>query len=260
MKYLIIALFSLSAYSQHIPQCPPESLRVEYMSPVTGTKKSFCGYQKDGKTIKHGEELIFDSEGNVTKKIVFNHGMEQEAPSPSSNRGEKLTVSDEQLFLASIHELMEILTLNKANLGKGIFKVKSCDNRPIDWVKGAMLNSPINKSYIFNEACDVKGSFSASFTSEFPINFELRNLRDFNKTTMTVKMSISKARGIRYRFEVKEGLIASPARNANFNAEYEVDVDPMSGQALKGSQDGRIHLTKVDGKEVNATKKLVFEE
>ena len=260
MKYLIITLYSLSAYSQHIPQCPLESLLIEYMSPVTGTKKSFCGYQKDGKTIKHGEEFIFDTKGNVTKKLLFNHGKEQEATSPPSKRGENLSVTDEQHFLASIHELMEILTLNKANLGKGIFKVKSCDNRPIDWIKGAMLNSPINKSYIFNDACDVKGSFSASFTSEFPINFELRNLRDFNKTSMTVKMSINKAKGIRYRFEVKEGLIASSTRNANFKAEYEVDVDPMSGQALKGSQDGRIQLTKVDGKEVNATKELIFEE
>lgn len=254
-------LLSLPAFAQNSPQCPPESFVVDYVSPITKARKSFCGYQKDGVTIKHGEEFIFDTKGNVTKKLSFNHGKEGEAPvSVAPPKEQNLPSGDEQKLLASIHDLMEILTLKKANLGKGMFKVRKCDNKPSDWVKGALFNSPINKSYKFDEFCDVSGSFSANFSSEFPVNFDLRNLQDFNKTNMKVKMSLNKAKGLRYRFEVSDGFISSSSRNANFKVEYEVDLDPGSGNTLAGTQTGKIHLTKIDGKEVSASKDLKFEE
>jgi hypothetical protein len=277
MKYLLTYLLSLSAFAQNIPQCPSGSYLIEYASPVNGLKKSLCGYQKDGNTIKHGEEFIFNANGEVIMKISYNHGKEGETPKgptfnghylpgteEASNKfidslaGKKILGPDEKL-LSSIHDLMEILTLKKNYNQNNQFKVHGCDNGPLDWLKGALLNTPINKSYSFNDNCDASGSFEAKFNTEFSVSFKLRNLDDLNATTMKVIMSLNKQQaGIRYKFVVVEGSISSPSRQGKFNAEYQVNIDPMTGDALEGTQSGKITLTKFNDKEVNLSKKIEF--
>ena len=76
MNLILLAFFSLSAFTQNIPVCPTESFVIEFISPTTRAKKSFCAYQKNGETIKHGEELIFDPNGEVKQRLVYNHGQE----------------------------------------------------------------------------------------------------------------------------------------------------------------------------------------
>ena len=91
------------------------------------------------------------------------------------------------------------------------------------------------------------------------MNFKLRNLEDLNNTTLKVIMTLNKSQaGIRYKFVVIEGTISSPSRRGQFTAEYEVDIDPMTGEAQKGTQAGKITLIKVNDKEVNLTQKIEF--
>jgi hypothetical protein len=263
MKYIFALLVSLPvAWAQTVPPCPPESILIEFISPTTGGKKAFCGYVKDGVTVKHGEEWSFDKSGALIKKLLYHHGVEGVAKAQTYNipGTEEAAKGSETKILDTIGELLQILTLKKSNVGKGMFKVKGCDSRPADWLKGAIFNSPVQKSYIFGEACDVKGSFTANFMQEFPMSLDIRNLQDFTKTNMILKMSINKSpQGIRYRFDVLDGFISAPTRNANFRVEYEVDINPMTGEANKSSQKGNVFLNKVDGKEVKAEAPLVFD-
>lgn len=255
MKYLLFYLVSLSALAQNVPQCPKEAYLIEYVSPLNGIKKSFCGYQKDGQITKHGEEFIFSAKGEVIEKISYHHGKENEAAIPQDKNN---TVSDEKL-LASIHNLIEILTLKKNYAQKNRFKVNDCDKRPADWLKGALFNTPITKSYSFSENCDVTGNFEAKFDTEFVMNFKLRNLDDLNNTSLKVIMSLNKkGTDIRYKFLVIEGTISSPSRQGKFTAEYQVDINPMTGDAVKETQAGKITLTKVNDKEVNLTQNIEF--
>ena len=274
MKYLLFLLLSLSAFSQNTPQCPSESYLIEYASPTSGAKKALCGYQKDGKTIKHGDEFIYNTNGEVIKKISYKHGIEGEASvfkghnlpgtEEASQKfidsmvGKKALSADDKL-LNSIHDLIEILTLKKGYGQKNRFKVNGCDNRPMDWVQGALLNIPIKKSYSFKDNCDVTGSFEAKFKTEFSMNFTLRNLDDLNSTSLKVIMSLNKQEtDLRYKFVIVEGLISSPSRQGQFTAEYQVDINPMTGEAQKKTQSGKINLTKVNDKEVNLSKDIEF--
>jgi hypothetical protein len=274
MKYLFAFFISHSTFAQNIPQCPSESYLIEYTSPVTRLKKSFCGYLKDGNTIKHGDEFIYDAKGEVIQKISHNHGKEAETPVAQGHQlpemdesskkfidsivGKKNLNPDEKL-LASIHELIEILNLKKNYGKKNRFKANGCDDRPTDWLKGALLNTPIKKTYIFKDECDAAGSFEARFSTEFPMNFQLRNLEDLNNARLKVIMSLNKKDfGIRYKFVVVEGTVSSPSRRGQFTAEYEVDIDPMTGEAQKGTQAGKITLIKVNDKEINLTKNIEF--
>lgn len=281
MKFIFLFLFSLPAIAQNIPVCPPESFVVEFISPTTHAKKAFCAYQKNGETIKHGEELIFDTNGVVKNRLVHNHGQEGEEPVSAAPvavvKGYKIPgteeatanftdtllgskpLSEEEKLLSAIHELMAILTLKKAGIGSGKFKVTSCDNQPQDWAKAAIFNTSIIKSYAFKDSCDVSGSFNANFKDIFPFKFDLRNLQDFSSTSMKVRMKVKQSpAGFRYGFEVLEGVISAPSRNANFTVVYEVDIDPLTGAANPSSQKGKVTLIKINGKEVQASGDLKF--
>lgn len=255
MKYLLCLLLPFTLYAQ-TPVCPPESMVIEFISPTTKAKKAFCGYLKNGETTKHGEEIIFDTNGAVKKRINYNHGVEGEAASTSfvnSVIGTKAK-SEEEKMLTTITEMMAILTLKKTDSEQAVFKVSRCDDNPKAWVMGALTKNDIPKSYLYKEYCDVQGSFVASFKSEFVVKFELRNLQDFNQTEMTVKMNVNRsAGGVQYGFEVLEGRISSPTRNANFKAEYQIDIDPLTGKSFKNTQKGKVTLTKLNNLEVNVS-------
>jgi hypothetical protein len=258
MKYWPIILLTTSVLAQTAPNCPSESLLIEFMSPITGGKKAFCGYLKDGQTVKHGEEWSYDKNGNLLKKTTFQHGINNEGPANLS--GPKSEV-EEKKIIGNISELLRILTLKKTAVAGERFQVSKCDNAPLEWLKGAIFNTSIPKNYMFIDKCDVSGDFVASFVEEFTLEFQLRNLEDFNHVKMRVKMSANKANaGIRYKFEVIEGYISSPKRNANFNVNYEIDINPLTGEAEKASQRGRVSLSKVNGSEVNAEAPLRYDD
>lgn len=69
MNYFFLMLLSMPVFAQTTSKCPTESFAVEFMSPITKAKKSFCAYQKDEATIKHGEEIIFNSKYEVKTRI-----------------------------------------------------------------------------------------------------------------------------------------------------------------------------------------------
>jgi hypothetical protein len=269
MKYFILFLLSANVLAQNSLQCPTESFLIEFVSPITGGKKSFCGYQKDGVTVKHGPEWSFDRSGVITSRTNHVHGVvsTEASVAPIAHGGysipgtEEAVAGKEVKILSSITELMQILTLKKRNSGQGMFKVQTCDARPADWLKAAIFNTPIQRSYAFNEKCDVAGSFSANFKQEFPMQFTLRNLHDFTKTNLNVRMSLKKSLNVfRYRFEVLEGSISAPTRNADFKVEYEVNIDTMTGEPDMSSQQGKITLTKVDGKEATGEASLRYDD
>lgn len=264
MKYLIWLLLPYTLYAQ-TPICPPESMVIEFISPTTKAKKAFCGYIKDGETIKHGEEIIFDGKGEVKKRINYNHGVEGEVAKSLPGTEEASTTfvnsvigakpkTEEEKVLMTITEMMAILTLKQTQAEQNVFKVSRCDDNPKAWIIGALTKNDIKKSYQYKEYCDVQGNFVASFKNDFIVKFELRNLQDFNQTEMTVKMKVNKsAGGVQYGFEVLEGRVSSQNRNANFKAEYQVDIDPLTGKTFKNTQVGKVTLTKLNGLEVNVS-------
>ena len=265
MNILVVLFLSSLLQAQTAPTCPPDSYLIEFTSPTTGGKKSFCGYQKDGETVKHGEEWSYDRNGILKKKINFQHGIEGDAETQvdtkiATGAAPTLPGTEEAGIISAIGEVLKVLTLKKNTSGTGLFKVDKCDSRPADWLKGALLNLPISKSYTFNDSCDVKGSFTAIFGKIFPINLELRKLQDFHKADMKVKMTFNKSpQGIRYRFEAEEGFIVSPSTNANFKVEYEVDIHPLSGEPITSSQQGKVSLIKLNGKDVKAEAPLFYD-
>lgn len=249
------------SFATELLQCPPESMRVNHVSPVTHLSKVTCGYMKDGSLVKHGPEMTLEASGKAKSTIFFNHGVEGERPAiqvapPTSNLPGAEEAS--QSFLA-LQELMKVLAFGKEGLNQGQFKVHQCDPQPKTWVSAALTKKEVKKTYAFKDNCDVSGSFTASFLEEFPVGFDLRNLQEFTRTDMMVKMAIKQgASAIRYRFDVRDGKLSSLKKKVEFKVEYEVDINPLTGSTIFNTQAGTITITKIDEKVVSITRPLIF--
>ena len=263
MRYILFFLLPTLA----LAACPPESIEVEYRSPINYNRKVTCGFMKDNEMVKHGPETEFNSDGKVIKVTEYNRGREgkvsisshSEINLPGVEEASKAKNDDDESF-AVIGEMLKVLAYNKTGLNEGQFKVGQCDPNPKDWVIAAVTKKDFPKSYTFKERCDVTGSFTASFTHEFPVNFKLRNLKNFTATSMNVKMILKKAGlgEIRYRFEAENSSITSPDKTIVFKAEYEVNVDAMTGVTKFDTQEGKLTLLKVGDKAMNIERPLAF--
>lgn len=258
MKYIMLFLLApVAAFAA----CPPESMEVEYVSPVTYTRRVTCAYMHKGEIIKHGPETELDKDGKVIKTTEYNNGEpgKAQAPKPKNLPGAEEFAKEQESF-AVVTKLLSIFSYDKTSVNDGDFKVSQCDKKPKDWAIGAITKKDIPRSYSFEEKCDVSGSFTASFKNPFPVSFMLRNLKGFTDTSMTVVMSIKKApeNAIRYRFEAGPATVTAPSDKIEFKAWYEVDVDPMSGVTKFNTQGGQITLLKVGDKPMNVERPLLF--
>lgn len=258
-------IFSILLFTINLAdaECPPEAMAVEHRSPVTGIKRSTCGYMQDGILIKHGPEIEFRADGSIKKTIYYNHNEEGKAPSPQPKFSKTNLPGAEEGSEAFgvVEKLLRVLTFKHSGLNDGEFQVGKCDPDSRQWVKAALTKSDLKKSYTFKEHCDVSGSFTASFRKEFPVKFQLRNLQDFTSTVMKVTMMINPAKsGIRYRFEVSDGSVSSKEKSIQFTAQYEVSLNPLTGKPLYSTQEGKITLVRVGNKDLNITRPLVFSE
>lgn len=255
MRALLFLSILTSATSFALEVCPPESTLIEFVSPITKSKKAFCGYQKDGATVKHGEEWTYDSQGTVTKKLYFEHGKESVAPvaAPAA------TNEAPEEVIAAIKELLGILILSEDKLNDGAFKVKGCDRNMRSWIQGAMLRTPVRKSYSFNDHCDVEGHFEALFGTEFPMAFKLRNLREYDSVNMNIVMDFKRSGGdIHYNFKATKGTLKSPKTTAEFTGEYEAVINLQTRKFSSGAQKGFIHLHSINCNPVNVKKSLIY--
>jgi hypothetical protein len=250
MKYILFFFVSISAFAQN--DCPSNTLAMEYVSPVSGTKKITCGYMKDGKIIKHGPEKELDASGKISKYTMYeeNQIAEVKPAAPAVNEDESFAV---------LGQLLKILTIDKVAVNDGKFKVHNCDSKPKEWAMAAITGKTVSKSYAFaDDNCDVSGSFTASFKDQFPVSFNLRNLNEFTKTSMQVKMNVKQASGVRYMFDVLEGSVTGDGKSISFNSHYEVNINPMTGKALFDTQEGTVTLLKVDNKVLNIARPIRF--
>jgi hypothetical protein len=242
-------------------QCPAESLKVEFVSPVTKGRIINCVYEKDGQTIKHGQQWTFDSSERLMKVSEFSHGNEKTAglslPGAEESRQENIN----EVAMSDIMEIVRVLTLKQVEVREKFFKVNHCDHNAEAWIMAALMKQSLKRSYQFSENCDVQGDFVVSFAEEFPMILKLRHLKEFTATSMKIKLLISrKGNDIVFAAHVSEGVVTSPKNKVEFKANYEMQISPISQAVLPGSQHGKITLIQVNQGPVNITRDINFEK
>lgn len=55
--------------------CPKEAVLIDFTDKITKERTVFCQIRKDGKLLKDGAQLTFNSEGRIIKKDFFKDGV-----------------------------------------------------------------------------------------------------------------------------------------------------------------------------------------
>jgi hypothetical protein len=234
MNVIFFLLFSTMVFAT-LPGteeiCPDGSMLVEYVSPVTGNKKKVC--MKD--MVKVGEPSV---RASATSAPVA-------------------SVTLDTKYIKAIQHLLKILSRQSIN-DTVLFNVTKCDKNPVAWVKMALTKQPATFSYAYKEDCDVQGNFTANFGEPpFELSLQLRNLMEFNKASMKVLQNAeSGSRGILYTFKAKEGILFSATDKIEFEADYEIEINPLTGASYRETQNGSIHIKSHNGKPVNLKEAL----
>lgn len=253
--WMLLVLLTTSVWSQTADslQCPADTLKVDFVSPVTGLRKVACTKNINGQNVPQSE-YTFDKSGQLIP------GKSSSAPAqPQTNiPGTDEKMANEKISSALRH-VLKILSRQSLNDGRVSFRVSGCEANPMEWIKMALTKQPRTFSYQFKEGCDVEGSFTAAFEKEFPLNMKLKNLYDFNQTTMSVMQKISKGqKGLRYRFDAITGSLNSPSEKVEFKAWYEIEFNMFNGDPIPETQDGRLTILKVNDKPVQIEEKLSY--
>jgi hypothetical protein len=250
--FLVIG--SLGAQTPEMIQCPPDTLKVEFVSPVTGLRKVACTKNIDGQNIPQSEYVFDKNSQLVPGKSSPAHGGfslpgTEQKPAPAMNG----SVSK------ALRHVLKILSRQSLNDGLVSFRVTACEGSPIEWIKMALSKQPKTFSYQFKEGCDVEGSFTAAFEKEFPLKMNLKNLYDFNQTEMNVIQKISKGiKGVRYRFDALSGVLKSPSEKVEFKAWYEIEFNLFNGDPIMETQDGQLTIVKINDQTLQIEEKLRY--
>jgi hypothetical protein len=252
---LLLIMTHLLAQTPDSIECPPDTLKVDFVSPVTGLRKVACTKKINGQNVPQ-IEYNFDKSGQLApgkSSAVFG------AVNLPGTEEKKAPISQEKISSALKH-VLKILSRQTLNDGLVTFRVNTCEANPIEWIKMAMTKQPKTFSYRFKEGCDVDGTFTAAFEKEFPINMNLKNLYDFNQTQMNVIQKMSKGqKGVRYHFEAVTGTLKSPSEMVEFKARYEIEFNIFNGEPLEETQNGMLTITKVNDKAVLIEEKLLYQ-
>lgn len=255
---LWIALFltaaSLGAQTADSIQCPSDTLKVDFVSPVTSLRKIACTKNINGQNVPQSE-YTFDKNGQL---IPGKSSPAFGGVNIPGTEEKKPTLSNEKVSNALRH-VLKILSRQSLNDGLVSFRFSGCEANPMEWIKMAVTKQPRTFSYQFKEGCDVEGSFTAAFEKEFPLSMKLKNLYDFNQTTMSVVQKISKGqKGLRYRFDALSGMLNSPSEKVEFKAWYEIEFNMFNGDPIPETQDGRLSILKVNGNPMQLEEKLRY--
>ena len=253
MTFLLMMTHLLAQTVDSI-QCPPDMLKVDFVSPVTGLRKVACTKNINGQNVPQAEYL-FDKDGQLVpakSSPVFG------GVNLPGTEEKQASASNEKISNALKH-VLKILSRQTLNDGLVSFRVNACETNTMEWIKMAMTKQPKAFCYKFKEGCDVDGTFTAAFEKEFPITMRLKNLYEFNQTEMNVIQKMSKGqKGIRYRFEALTGTLKSPTEKVEFKAWYEIEFNMFNGDPLEETQDGLLTIFKVNDKPVQIEEKLRY--
>jgi hypothetical protein len=251
---LLLILTTVLAQTPEAIQCPPDTLKVDFVSPVTGLRKIACTKNIGGKNVPQSE-FTFDKRGELIPDKSSQTSIEAKLPGSEEKPSR---ISSDKVSSALKH-VLKILSRQSINDGLVSFRVSGCEANPVEWIKMALTKQPKTFRYQFKEGCDVEGSFTAAFEKEFPLSMKLKNLYNFNHAGMNVVQKISKGqKGIRYRFDALSGVLTSSEEKIEFKAWYDIEFNMFNGDPILETQNGRLTILKINGTPVEIEEKLSY--
>jgi hypothetical protein len=131
--------------------------------------------------------------------------------------------------------------------GKNPIKTQGCNFQKERWAMLLLTGESFKENIKFNKQCDIQGTFTVKRDQYFPVNFKIRNLKNYKSIKAHIKLNIE--------FEIQT-LLVTRIKDAKllgktplvFGLEYKVAIDPMDPKNFVKKRLGGHLLIKRGGK------------
>lgn len=137
------------------------------------------------------------------------------------------------------------------------FRVDKCEKHKINWMKVMTMQEKAVLKYSFKEGCDIEGTIEPKVFQKFPAKLKLRNLEHYNSIDSINKITASFESKPILMLNMTSGVLSGPKDKVKFEADYQVQIDPMTPkQPVASNKGGEIRISEVNGQAVNIKEKI----
>ena len=109
----------------------------------------------------------------------------------------------------------------------------------------------------FNAQCDLQGQYIVEMDKFFPINLEIRNLKEFKRLISNIKFAIVFEEMPVLKVEMKDSILKG-VENLTFDMNYAITVDVMNKNPLQKHKGGTLFLKRKGNTMLNKKIPLKF--
>ncbi len=160
----------------------------------------------------------------------------------------------------SIKSLMAPILAGQAKArpkGTDKFRVDTCSKEKVNWMNVLMMKEEATLNYKFKVGCDIEGTIKPKVFQPFPVNLKLRNIRSYSnvasQNTITAQVESKPILNIAMR----SGILSGNKSTVKFEADYQVQINPMSKNAIEKNLGGELRISEINGKKVNIKEKIL---
>lgn len=159
----------------------------------------------------------------------------------------------------SIKSLLAPILASKTPAASGNkFRVDQCPREKINWMNVVMMKEEVALNYKFGPGCDIQGSIRPKIFRPFPAQLNLRNIEPYNKIQAENKITALLQNPPILNLEIKSGLLTGKNSLVKFEADYQVQINPLAQGAIDKNLGGELRISEINGKKVNIKEKILI--
>lgn len=163
---------------------------------------------------------------------------------------------------ASIKSLIAPMLAGKKNRPKETdkFRVDGCEKYNVPWMDVLMLKSSFAMNFAFKEGCDIQGVVTPKVFQPFPASLKLRNISSFHQMDTQNKLNSTFESKPVLNLEMRDGKLTGKKGKVRFEADYEVQLNPMNkANPIEKNLGGIIRITEIYGVKVSIKEKIMID-
>lgn len=243
--------------------CDDDSTLVAFDNPANGSKISFCQKKINGQLIKHGEYKETSSKGDISTHILYENNqisrdILKDGPVKKKKESKSNTEKElEALYAFTFQKAFDFaanqkkeLVINEADRGQ-------CIVIPRDRMNFLLRGKAFIETRKFRKRCFLQGSVHYAFNKNIKVNYEVKNLFNYNKLkyNLFIKRVKNKSGEIYITSTIKEARFTNQTDNktVDFVATMKFKIllqDVMVSRGRKGLyvESGTFKVTAFNGK------------
>lgn len=130
------------------------------------------------------------------------------------------------------------------------FKIDQCKIDKNKWTMLLLAKQSFTEKLNFNKGCHVEGQYTTKMETPFPVNFKLKNLKNFEKVNFNFLIKLIYEPVPMIKVFMNNGTLKGKKDIIKFDVDYSAEIDPLSKGFIKKDLGGNIVINSINGKKI----------